>query len=121
MDKASQKAERRGQNKRDPEAILKKRAKKRAKYIAKLIEEGGSDTHVACRRLYISCFSNCDVIDVCAIFTQVCNSTTSRMNRERGISMVCTLRKKKRKEVRFPLRFRLIQFRLSDLEVGLIA
>ncbi|CAN0007398.1 unnamed protein product, partial [Ectocarpus fasciculatus] len=39
VDKASQKAERR-QNKRDPEAILKKRAKKRAKYIAKLVENG---------------------------------------------------------------------------------
>lgn len=40
VDKASQKAERR-QNKRNPEAILHKRAKKRAKYIAKLVEEGG--------------------------------------------------------------------------------
>ena len=39
VDKASQKAERR-QNKRNPEAILRKRAKKRAKYIAKLVEEG---------------------------------------------------------------------------------
>ncbi|CAM9537632.1 unnamed protein product [Ectocarpus sp. 6 AP-2014] len=42
VDKASQKAERR-QNKRDPEAILKKRAKKRAKYIAKLVEDGKID------------------------------------------------------------------------------
>ncbi|CAM9248188.1 unnamed protein product, partial [Hapterophycus canaliculatus] len=42
VDKASQKAERR-QNKRDPEAILRKRAKKRAKYIAKLVEEGKID------------------------------------------------------------------------------
>eukprot|EP00752_Nemacystus_decipiens_P006033 g5448.t1 len=42
VDKASQKAERR-QNKRNPEAILRKRAKKRAKYIAKLVEEGKID------------------------------------------------------------------------------
>lgn len=39
MDKASQKAERR-QNKRDPEAILRKRAKQRVKYIAKLVADG---------------------------------------------------------------------------------
>ncbi|CAN0225353.1 unnamed protein product [Pylaiella littoralis] len=42
VDKASQKAERR-QNKRDPEAILRKRAKKRAKYIAELVEKGKID------------------------------------------------------------------------------
>lgn len=45
VDKASQKAERR-QNKRNPETILRKRAKKRAKYIAKLVEEGASSSLV---------------------------------------------------------------------------
>ena len=39
VDKASQKAERR-QSKRDPEAVLRKRAKKRAKYLAKLVQDG---------------------------------------------------------------------------------
>lgn len=39
VDKASQKAERR-QGKRDPEAVLRKRAKQRAKYIAKLVADG---------------------------------------------------------------------------------
>lgn len=42
VDKASQKAERR-QSKRDPEAVLRKRAKKRAKYIAKLVQDGKID------------------------------------------------------------------------------